>query len=47
MGLEKSTLGDREVANNTKKQYNYKFSNKKTTIEIHFVFYGALLVVIA
>ncbi len=47
MGLEKSNLGDRKVVKNMKKQYNYKSLNKKTTIEVHFVLYGALIVVIA
>jgi hypothetical protein len=47
MGLEKSNLGDRKVVKNMKKQYNYKSSNKKTTIEVHFVLYGAFIVVIA
>jgi len=47
MGLEKSNLGDRKVVKNMKKQYNYKSSNKKTTIEVHFVLCGALIVVIA
>lgn len=47
MCLEKSTLGDLRVVENMKKQWKHKSLTKKTTIEVQFVFYGPLVVMIS